>query len=106
MVAFRPGRVRDLILRGAGLVLLVCCWLLIAWLLRETRVRSHEAGGLLACCAAAVAYFCFSVGGTLTAIGEHIFDKVRISQRWMRQSAPPAHNTRTDSPFFHGFSGD
>lgn len=90
----RPGLARDLLLRAAGLVMLACCWLLMAWLVRGATVRPYDAPGALSYLAGAAAYLCFALGGMLTALGEHVFDKVLISRRWVRQDAPSRVDSR------------
>jgi hypothetical protein len=68
-------------LAGLGMVTIAC--------FTGAALRSRAAAGGLssdpaAYLLAAAAFLCASVGGMLTALGSHIFDKVEISRRWSR----------------------
>ncbi len=68
------------------MVLLACCGILMHWLFHAENLRQQHDPTLLQMAGAAIGFFCFSTGATLAAIGNHIFDRVEISQRWARQS--------------------
>lgn len=83
MFEIRKGWLRDLLLRGAGLCLLICCWLLMSWLFHSANLRHHDPT-FVECAATAAGFLCFSAGATLASLGEHIFDQVEISERWAK----------------------
>ena len=80
------GSFGDLLLRGAGIVSLICGWLLMRWLFHSAGLRLHHDPSLVEFAAAALGFLCLSGGGILTTLGEHIFDHVEISERWARRA--------------------
>lgn len=89
MLFIQPGWVRDILLRAAGLVLWACSGL-IASLLYNHFGTAHRDPALLEFLAGIVGFSCFSAGNFLVILGEHIFDRVEVSERWRRRSCPPA----------------
>ena len=75
----------DPLLRAAGMVLLAIGALLIRHLLRTATAGASPVALLWA----ALAYASLSGGAILTALGAHVFDRVRVSTRWRR--VPRAH---------------
>lgn len=98
MFEIRKGWLRDLLLRGAGLCLLACCWLLMSWLFHSANLRQHHDPTFVECAAAATGFLCFSVGATLASLGDHIFDQVEISERWARRPDASPDTLQRASP--------
>ena len=67
------------------------------WLFHAAGLRQHQDPSFTEFAAAALGFLCFSVGAALTAIGEHIFDQVEISERWARRPYSPSGNGRRRS---------
>jgi hypothetical protein len=76
----------DLGLRAGGLLSLA-----IAVLAIETLTGLPSTAGPVALLLATIGFLCTSAGATLTLLGGHIHDPVKISARWQRaerQAAP------------------
>lgn len=80
---FRGDRSRDLLIRAAGVGLLICSWQLFAWLVRHPAISRHNCDAL-SFAAAAAGFVCFSVGCFLAALGLHVHDRIEISERWRK----------------------
>ena len=108
------GWVRDSLLRGAGVLSLVCGGLLIRWLFNSADLRQHHDPSLIEFAAAALGFLFLSAGAVLTTLGEHIFDQVEISERWAKRaydlreerhgSSPPAVLVVPDNDFITSIS--
>ena len=71
------------------------------WLFHAPDLRQHQDPTLIEFATAALGFLCFSAGGALTTLGEHIFDQVEISERWARRPySPSKENRERPSPAF------
>lgn len=91
------GLVRDSLLRGAGVISLVSGGLLMSWLFNSVGRHQHQDASLIEFGAAAVGFLCLSAGAILTTLGEHVFDRVEISERWARR-AYDLHEQKRGTP--------
>ena len=99
MFEARHGWVRDSLLRGAGVVLLMMCWLLTDRLFHSATLRQHHDPSLADSALAALGFLSFGAGGVLTTLGEHILDEIEISERWATHVyAAPGEGPAASSP--------
>jgi hypothetical protein len=102
----RRKLLRNLVIRFAGLALLIGSWLLIRWLFHADNLRHHQDPTALQFGTALLGFFCFSAGTLLTALGDHIFDEVQISERWARLTySPPQDRRPGEHPFLAALDG-
>ena len=90
MVDLRGAWVRDVMLRSAGVVLLISCWLIMRWLFHAHAADQRQEFTPLDFAAATTGFFCFSSGAGLISLGAHIFDQVQVSGRWATRRRPSA----------------
>ena len=92
------GWVRDSLLRSAGLALLVLGWLLMRWLFHTPDLHRHHDPSLAELAAAALSFLCLSAAALLITLGEHVFDRVEISERWTRHPLSSSQDRAAKSP--------
>jgi hypothetical protein len=80
MTAWHRSRRADLGLRASGLLL---CGIAYAAVSRLCGLHpSAQTAGAGACAWAAIAFVAASSGSAMLMLGRHLFDAIRVSQRW------------------------
>lgn len=86
---------RDIALRALGVVLWVCCALVLSSLYHRLGTTRRDAT-LPELLAGIVGFFCFSAGNFLVILGQRIFDRVEVSERWAKRSYTRPDEFSTD----------
>lgn len=82
MTVWHEKRGADLMLRLGGAALLGCAWLLGRWLWSLVRARPPHDMTAPEFLVGMVMFCCASLGAAMVTLGRHLFDQVRISERW------------------------
>ncbi len=92
-------RLTDLGLRASGLALVALAALVLRTLYHRAGPGSPLQPGALEVLLATVGFLSASAGAALIVVGHHIFDQVRISQRWAyRRVSEPRPTTGYRAP--------
>lgn len=83
------------LLRVVGLLALLTSWRACAWL-RALLHRNPSDHSVIVYLLALAAFCCASAGAALLFVGHHLFDKVQISERWVRRPPQGADPDRPD----------
>jgi hypothetical protein len=75
-------RMRDPVLRIAGLVLLAVAFATCHGLLRSVHAGVPHAATIFEFIVGATGFLGLTLGGALTALGGHLLDPVTVSRRW------------------------
>ena len=80
MAAWHRSRRADIVLRATGLLL---CWVSYAAISRLVAMHvPPRQDGVLGYGLAAIGFVAASSGGALTLLGDHLFDRIEVSERW------------------------
>lgn len=96
MFANLSPRVQDIVLRSAGIVLLITGWLCLDSMRASLLAPPRHDAGAVEFLLGAMTFLGFSTGSALLTLGRHIFDRVPISARWAHP-LQPAEDLRASS---------